>query len=78
MKIMNRNFIQGLWQITRGYWVSEEKWRAGLLLTVIVSLNLGHVYILVLLNEIIHFITHYSTIIKMGRKSIKNQTLNEC
>jgi len=51
MKITNPDFIQGLWQITRGYWVSEEKWRAGLLLGVIVSLNLGHVYILVLLNE---------------------------
>ena len=51
MKIVNPAFIQGLWQITRGYWVSEEKWRAGLLLGVIVSLNLGHVYILVLLNE---------------------------
>ncbi|MBP2626925.1 MAG: transporter protein [Firmicutes bacterium] len=51
MKTINRNFIQGLWQIARGYWVSEEKWRAGFLLAVIVSLNLGHVYILVLLNE---------------------------
>ena len=51
MKIVSRDFVQGLWQITKGYWVSEEKWRAGLLLGVIVSLNLGHVYILVLLNE---------------------------
>lgn len=51
MNKLNRNFFQGLWQITREYWVSEEKWRAGLLLGVIVSLNLGHVYILVLLNE---------------------------
>lgn len=51
MKIVSRDFVQGLWKITKGYWVSEEKWRAGLLLGVIVSLNLGHVYILVLLNE---------------------------
>jgi len=51
MNKMNGEFFQGLWQITRGYWVSEEKWRAKLLLGVIVSLNLGHVYILVLLNE---------------------------
>jgi len=51
MKIVNPDFIHGLWRITRGYWFSEEKWRAGLLLGVIVSLNLGHVYILVLLNE---------------------------
>ena len=48
---MNRNFFQKLWQITKGYWVSEEKWRAALLLGVIVSLNLGHVYILVRINE---------------------------
>lgn len=38
------------WKIARAYWFSEEKWSAwGLLLTVI-SLNLGIVYILVLLN----------------------------
>jgi len=38
------------WKIARGYWFSEEKWSAwGLLLTVI-ALNLGIVYILVLLN----------------------------
>jgi len=47
----NLDFIHGLWKITRGYWVSEEKWKAKLLLGIIVSLNLGHVYILVLLNE---------------------------
>lgn len=51
MKLINSEFTQGLWRITKGYWGSEEKWRAGLLLGVIVSLNLGHVYILVLLNE---------------------------
>ncbi|WP_378953416.1 ABC transporter ATP-binding protein/permease [Pelosinus sp. sgz500959] len=51
MKIVNREFIEGLWQIAKGYWNSEEKWRARLLLGVIVSLNLSHVYILVLLNE---------------------------
>jgi len=38
------------WKIARSYWFSEEKWSAwGLLLTVI-ALNLGIVYILVLLN----------------------------
>jgi len=39
------------WSMARGYWFSEEKWSAwGLLLTVI-TLNLGIVYILVLLNR---------------------------
>jgi len=38
------------WKIARAYWFSEEKWSAwGLLLTVM-ALNLGIVYILVLLN----------------------------
>ena len=38
------------WKIARAYWFSEEKWSAwGLLLSVVV-LNLGIVYILVLLN----------------------------
>lgn len=51
MKIVSQSFIQGMWQITKGYWTSEEKWRSGLLLGVIISLNLGHVYLLVLFNE---------------------------
>ncbi len=38
------------WKIARSYWFSEEKWSAwGLLLTVI-TLNLGIVYMLVLIN----------------------------
>jgi putative ATP-binding cassette transporter len=51
MKIFDRNFIQGMWKITRDYWRSEERWRARLLLSVIIALNLGHVYLLVLFNE---------------------------
>jgi putative ATP-binding cassette transporter len=51
IKVYNRNFMQGMWQITKAYWFSEEKWKARVLLAVIIALNLGHVYILVLLNE---------------------------
>ncbi|GMA98986.1 ABC transporter ATP-binding protein/permease [Pelosinus sp. IPA-1] len=51
IKTVNWNFIQGMWQITKVYWISGEKWRARLLLGIIVSLNLGHVYVFVLLNE---------------------------
>jgi putative ATP-binding cassette transporter len=51
IKTVNWNFIQGMWQITKGYWISGEKWRARLLLGIIVGLNLGHVYVFVLLNE---------------------------
>jgi putative ATP-binding cassette transporter len=45
------NFCKGIWKLTRAYWYSEEKWLARLLLAVIIGLNLGHVYILVLLNQ---------------------------
>jgi len=51
MQTFSRSFLKGMWNLTRTYWSSEEKWRARLLLAVIVALNLGHVYILVLINE---------------------------
>jgi len=50
MRIINRIFLKDLLLLTRGYWNSPEKWRARALLAVIVGLNLGHVYLLVLLN----------------------------
>lgn len=48
---MKNAFLTNLWQLTRPYWVSEERWRARLLLAVIVGLSLGQVYISVLLNR---------------------------
>ena len=51
INVYNRNFMQGMWQITKAYWFSEDKWKARALLAVIVALNLGQVYILVLVNE---------------------------
>ncbi|SMC72229.1 ABC transporter ATP-binding protein/permease [Sporomusa malonica] len=47
---LNRKFLQDTWHLTREYWRSEEKWRAGGLLAVIITLNLTYVYILVLIN----------------------------
>jgi vitamin B12/bleomycin/antimicrobial peptide transport system ATP-binding/permease protein len=44
-------FLTNLWQLTQPYWVSEERWRARLLLAVIVGLSLAQVYISVLLNK---------------------------
>lgn len=38
------------WKIARAYWFSEEKWSAWGLLVTVITLNLGIVYILVLLN----------------------------
>lgn len=51
MQIFSRNFFRSMWNLTKTYWSSEEKWRARILLAVIIALNLGHVYILVLLNQ---------------------------
>lgn len=38
------------WKIARDYWFSEEKWSAWGLLLAVIALNLGIVYILVLIN----------------------------
>lgn len=51
MKVADRRFIKAAWDLTRAYWYSTEKWQARGLLAVIIALNLGYVYILVLLNE---------------------------
>ncbi|MEG6585294.1 ABC transporter ATP-binding protein/permease [Dendrosporobacter sp. 1207_IL3150] len=51
MQTFSRSFFRETWNLTKTYWNSDEKWRARMLLAVIVTLNLGHVYILVLLNE---------------------------
>ena len=46
-----RLFSQTIWQLVVPYWKSSERWMARLLLAMIVSLNLGEVYINVLLNK---------------------------
>jgi len=46
-----KRFIRDVWILTVPYWRSPEKWVAALLLAVIISLNLGEVYINVLLNK---------------------------
>lgn len=46
-----RAFLQDLWTLTRPYWFSDERWSARGLLAVIVSLNLGMVYVSVLINK---------------------------
>src|SRR6185369_17257824 len=45
-----RRRIREVWDLTRGYWVSEERWSAWILLIAIVSLNIGLVAVNVLLN----------------------------
>jgi len=51
MRALDLKFFRQTWRLTRDYWYSDEKWHARGLLAVIVALNLGYVYILVLLNE---------------------------
>ncbi|MSO89553.1 MAG: ABC transporter ATP-binding protein/permease [Rhodospirillaceae bacterium] len=46
-----RKFFGDLWMLTRPYWVSEDRIRARALLATIVGINLGLVYITVLINE---------------------------
>src|SRR5215468_12432119 len=45
-----RGFGREAWRLLVPYWRSEERWRAFGLLAIIVALNLGSVYVLVLLN----------------------------
>ena len=47
----SKTFFTDLWALTRPYWFSEERWAARGLLAVIIALNLGLVYINVLLNQ---------------------------
>ena len=45
-----KEFIKGFWQLFRGYWKSENRWRALGLLAVVIALNFTMVYLLVQLN----------------------------
>ena len=46
----NRRFISEFWALTRPYWFSGEKWAARGLLAAVVALNLGLVYLEVVLS----------------------------
>jgi vitamin B12/bleomycin/antimicrobial peptide transport system ATP-binding/permease protein len=46
-----RAFLRDLWSLTKPYFVSEERWSAWGLLLILVGLNLGQVYMLILLNQ---------------------------
>ena len=47
---MKRRFLQSCWQLFRGYWNSEHKWRARGLLAFVIGLNFFDVYLLVCIN----------------------------
>jgi vitamin B12/bleomycin/antimicrobial peptide transport system ATP-binding/permease protein len=46
-----RQLVWDIWVLTKGYWGSEERWSARLLLTSIIALNLGLVGVNVLQNQ---------------------------
>ena len=47
----SNNYIKIFWQLCRGYWRSEEKWKALGLLAVVIGLNFAAVYLLVQINN---------------------------
>ena len=51
MMIGLQQFGRDVWALVKGYWGSEERWSASVLLTAIIGLDLGYVYINVLLNK---------------------------
>lgn len=48
---VNKRTVKTVWKIFKSYWISEEKWRACGLFAVVMALNLGAVYIVVLINQ---------------------------
>jgi putative ATP-binding cassette transporter len=46
----NRQLFKGFWKLGKPYWFSEEKWPARGLLTLVILLTLGWVYLMVLVN----------------------------
>jgi vitamin B12/bleomycin/antimicrobial peptide transport system ATP-binding/permease protein len=46
-----KHTLKAAWSLTKPYWTSEEKWSAWALLLLIIALNLGTVYITVLINQ---------------------------
>ena len=44
-------FVSNLWSLTRPYWVSEERWSALALLSIIVTMDFGLIYLSIILND---------------------------
>lgn len=51
MRFINKSFCKGVWHLFKGYWNSEEKWKARGLLGIVIALNFMAVYITVLINQ---------------------------
>ena len=46
-----KKLFRGFWALFKGYWSSEEKWKARGLLAVVIAMNFAMVYLIVQLNE---------------------------
>ena len=46
-----KKLLSGFWSLFKGYWSSEEKWKARGLLLFVIALNFAMVYLLVQINE---------------------------
>ena len=46
-----KRLLRGFWSLFKGYWSSEDKWKARGLLAVVIAMNFAMVYLLVKLNE---------------------------
>ncbi|MBD3878287.1 MAG: ABC transporter ATP-binding protein/permease [Quinella sp. 1Q5] len=46
-----KKLLRGFWSLFKGYWSSEDKWKARGLLAVVIAMNFAMVYLLVKLNE---------------------------
>ena len=51
LSITTTSFLRQVWALTKPYWVSEERWAARGLLATLITLNLGLVFITVLINK---------------------------
>ena len=68
-----KTFLADLWLLTKPFWWSEERWAARGLLALIVALNLGLVYINVLINQWNN--DFYNTLQQMDRDGFFHQLL---
>ena len=68
-----KTFLADLWVLTKPFWCSEERWAARGLLAVIVALNLGLVYVNVLINQWNN--DFYNTLQQMDRDGFFHQLL---
>lgn len=72
----NRFPWREFWKLIRPYWSSEERWSARGLLTVIIAMSLGQVYVNVLLTE--WFKLFYDALQKYNFAAFKYQLLRFC